>query len=166
MTWKWGPLAALACVLLAAWALSGPERGVSAGGAHRAARAGTASDPVFADLGSSTARLRRTAPALPDLRRNLFTFRDAPAPSPRRRSPAVVATAVPPVLPRPEMQLEGIAEEGESGQRVRTAVVSAVNQLFFLKEGDRLLGRYLVTRIGTDAVQMTDGDLSFTLALR
>lgn len=66
------------------------------------------------------------------------------------------------------MQLVGVAEDrGPDGRTVRTAIVSAMTQLFYAKEGETVAGRYAVVRIAPDAVQLKgpEGE-TFTLALR
>jgi hypothetical protein len=67
---------------------------------------------------------------------------------------------------RPEMQLLGIAEDPSPDGTVRTAVVSAMSQLFVVKAGERVLGRYEVVRVAADAVELRDGEKIFTLALK
>lgn len=39
---------------------------------------------------------------------------------------------------------------------MRTAIISGLGQLFFAKVGDRVAGRYEVTAIGVDIVELKD----------
>jgi len=48
---------------------------------------------------------------------------------------------------------------------VRTAVIAGVGQLFFAKAGDTLGGRYTVTAIGADAVELRDATTGETVRL-
>ncbi len=157
-------------VVAAAWLLGGPARTASRETPRlSAASPRGASDPTFADVGGSSTRMqaRLKAPApLASSRRDPFSFYEpppSPAPATRPRS-AVVAASV--EVPRPEMQLVGIAADGKDGQLSRVAVICAANQLVLAKEGDRLLARYLVVRVTEDAVQLKDGDATFTLAMK
>jgi hypothetical protein len=67
------------------------------------------------------------------------------------------------------LNLAGIGEDRSAdGTVVRTAVISGPGGLFLVKAGAQLLGRFQVTAIGADAVELldaTDGT-SFRLALR
>ncbi len=158
----------LTAVLLVAWAASGTLPWPI--DSHK----GTvtprpAADPIPADaLGVRAASLRQyLASARPPaaVRRNPFVFSASPPPA-GMTLPATPLSAR--HAPRPEMKLSGIAEDvGEHGP-VRTAVISAMGQVFFAKEGDRVLSRFFVVRVVADAVQLrdTDGDELFTLVLR
>ena len=57
--------------------------------------------------------------------------------------------AVAPV--RPELRLIGMAEDARDGVTERTAVVSGLNQVYLVKEGEQIAMRFLVKRIGADA---------------
>jgi hypothetical protein len=105
-------------------------------------------------------------PARVTVRRNPFAF-----PAPRRPAEAATlqrAVQPPPVEPRPDLTLSGIAEDAAAGGTVRTAVIAAAGQLFFAKEGDRVLSRFVVLRIAADAVQVRDTERGevFTLAFK
>jgi hypothetical protein len=54
------------------------------------------------------------------------------------------------------MMLLGIAEQTENGQRVRIAMVNGGGELWLVREGDVVSGRYRVGRIAADAVQVED----------
>jgi hypothetical protein len=62
----------------------------------------------------------------------------------------------------------GIAEDTQSDGVARTAIVSGSNDLFLVKRGDTLAGRYRVDQVSSDAVRLTDTttDESSTLVLR
>lgn len=70
--------------------------------------------------------------------------------------------------PRPEMQLIGLAEDDVDGKTVRTAVITSLNQVYLVREGEQIALRYLVDRIGADAVQLRDlaDDSPIVLPLR
>src|SRR5262245_23822026 len=91
--------------------------------------------------------------------RNPFTF----APRESARRPARTAAALPPVaeaplLPaEPAIELVGVAENKTEQGLVRTAIVSALSgDLFLVKEGETLAGRYKVKAVGADAIELTD----------
>jgi hypothetical protein len=74
-----------------------------------------------------------------------------------------------PVAPdRPPMQLLGVAAEEGDAAPVRTAVIGTPRQLYLVREGEQMALRFLVLRIGTDAVELRDlaTDGTFQLALR
>ena len=74
-----------------------------------------------------------------------------------------------PVAPdRPPMQLLGVAAEEGDAAPVRTAVIGTPRQLYLVREGEQMALRFLVLRIGTDAVELRDlaTDDTFQLALR
>jgi hypothetical protein len=162
----------LAALLAAAWMAAG--RGVRAPGAVTStARVPVSAreDPVGQGLGERASRLRAFLSAPPPrvpARRNLFAF-----PAPRRAAAADTReNAGGPVAPvveaRPELTLSGIAEDAAAGGTVRTAMIVAAGQLWFAKEGDRVLSRFVVLRIAADAVQVRDTERGevFTLAFR
>ena len=129
--------------------------------------------PVDAGLPERAAALRTflaSPPALAPVRRNPFGFRDSSrtVAGVDGRAPVAGAAAPGPASSRPEMELEGIAEETGNGHPLRTAVIAAAGELIFAKEGDRVLSRFLVVRITEDAVQLKDdeGGGTFSLALK
>jgi hypothetical protein len=69
---------------------------------------------------------------------------------------------------RPPMQLLGVASEEGDAAPVRTAVIGTPRQLYLVREGEQMALRFLVLRIGTDAVELRDlaTDDTFQLALR
>jgi hypothetical protein len=84
---------------------------------------------------------------------------------------AIVAAAIatPSAPPEPVLALAGIAEQRAGTGVMRTAViVGPGDELFMLREGQSLLGRYSVTAIGPDVVELRDSvtGLPRRLALR
>jgi hypothetical protein len=129
--------------------------------------------PVDAGLPERTQALRTylaSPPPFTPVRRNPFGFEDSArgGASGDGSAPAAGGAAGDPVSSRPEMQLEGIAEETGNGHPLRTAVISAAGEIVFAREGDRVLSRFLVVRITSDAVQLKDdeGGVTFSLALK
>jgi hypothetical protein len=179
MTRTQGWLVVLACALAVLWLARAPAPlAISA----RVAPPPDAADAALPDLDSVRDRVahlrqRLTVPSpLAASHRNPFEFRVAPAVG---RAAATAATPTPAVSgppPRPELTLVGMAEDppgsGNDGERRtagrdRTAVVASQGQLYFLREGERLLGRYLAVRILADAVELRDeAGSSFTLTLK
>jgi hypothetical protein len=94
-------------------------------------------------------------------RRNLFTFAGA---APRSdaaavaRSDAVAAAVANPASApgEPALKLAGIAEDDGADGPERTAFISGEGQLFMVKQGDAVTARYRVTRISSDAVELSD----------
>jgi hypothetical protein len=104
-------------------------------------------------------RLRPTTPPA-DPRRNLFTFRARTAPAAARPDTASLLPATLEAstqrVSEPPLKLAGIAEDDGADGPDRTAIISGGGQLFMVKEGDTVAGRYRVARISTDAVELTD----------
>jgi hypothetical protein len=105
-------------------------------------------------------RLRPTTPPN-ERRRNLFTFRSAPpaSTSTSLSAPAAVPAAMKPApltIAEPALTLAGIAEDSGADGPDRTAFISGGGQLFMVKEGDIVAGRYRVARIASDAVELND----------
>ena len=91
--------------------------------------------------------------------RNPFTF--APKESAQRpsRSPVTLPPVVEaPLLPaEPAIELVGVAEDKTEQGLVRTAIVSTLSgDLFLVKAGESLAGRYKVNAVGADAIELTD----------
>jgi len=102
-------------------------------------------------------RLRPTTPPA-EPRRNLFTFRaTTPLAAPDARStPSSTIEAPAPRISEPALKLAGIAEDDGADGPDRTAIISGEGQLFMVKEGDPVAGRYRVARISSDAVELAD----------
>jgi hypothetical protein len=122
---------------------------------------------------ASVARLRaRLAdmPARPEGTRNPFRFepraRQSRSHVSRTVAPDTVAHAAP--VARPELRLIGMAEDSHDGTTERTAVVSGLNQVYLVKEGEQIAMRFLVKRVGADAIEVEDlsDGTPITLGLR
>jgi hypothetical protein len=104
------------------------------------------------------------------IQRDPFRFRPqaSPGPGSRRVSPAAVPELPgEPRPPRPELQLLGIAEDTRDGTVVRSAVISSMNQLYLVGEGEQMALRFLITRVGADSVDVEDlaEGVTFRIAL-
>jgi hypothetical protein len=75
------------------------------------------------------------------------------------------AVPAPAPIARPELRLIGMAEDTRDGLTVRTAVVAGLNQVYLVKEGEQIAMRFLVKRIGADAVEVEDLSDSAPLTL-
>ena len=131
---------------------------------HRAALRSTASaDAIARDMQTEAARLQerlRTAPVPPSSPRNPFAFGADRSLRSRDVARATVADT-PDLAPAPSipaLSLIGMAEDTTSkGVVRRTAVVSGDGDaIYFVAEGDVVIGRYRVTRIGADAIELQD----------
>jgi hypothetical protein len=131
-------------------------------------------ETLAADVQAQALRLKERLAAAPlpqEPLRNPFRFaeRDAPA---RREQPSAPADPVPPPLAapvEPALELIGVAEDQTAQGLVRTAIVTALtDELFLVKEGETIGGRYRVKTVGSDAVELTDlvSGMSRRLALR
>ena len=163
---------AAACVLVAGgfagwYALSaGANRGGPAP-SHLAAAAPI--DARGAVLSNEIARLGRSLHpvASPQRARDLFRFAEAP---PRKTATVPIVLPVPaeaqaPVQSCPALRLIGVAEDGAAGNPVRTAIISAPDQLYVVREGERVTSRYGVARISPDVVELVDTGDSTELRL-
>lgn len=115
---------------------------------------------------------RLSPAARPSHSRDLFRFN---APKPRRAAQAAipiaaaVAVATAPVQEQPPaLQLIGVAEDALPDGVVRTAILSGLGDVFLVKAGDVISGRFRVDHVAADAVQLTTMSSSSvtTLALR
>ena len=70
-----------------------------------------------------------------------------------------------PAPPRPAFRLIGVAEDNAAGNPVRTAIISAPDQLYVVREGERVTSRYGVARISADVVELVDTGDSTALRL-
>ena len=94
--------------------------------------------------------------------RNPFAFRPAPdiRVAPVSRTPVPVATTAPVemVIPDIPLLLVGLAEHRNGDGLVRSAAISSNGEdLIMADVGSVIVGRYTVTSIGSDAVEMKDG---------
>lgn len=130
-------------------------------------------DRSAALMQAEVARLHdRLAPStVPTRSRDLFHFNAKPV----ARLPVRVVDAVQtadvvshvdvPVIPKPLLQLIGVAEDTTPDGAVRTAIVSGLGDVFLVKAGDTISGRYRVEVVSADAVQLTDSTTSTTTTL-
>ena len=116
---------------------------------------------LAAEVQAQTARLKARlaqAPPAAEPVRNPFMF----APRETGRRPAREgATPVPEPAPlppaEPAIELVGVAEDRVEDAVVRTAIVSSLaGDLYLVKEGESIAGRYKVKAVGADAVDLTD----------
>lgn len=117
----------------------------------------TLADEVQAQAGRLRERLA-AAPAPQHPARNPFAFAPKAVPRPARSPAALSPTPSPPVpLPEPALSLIGLAEDQSPKGPIRTAIISAEgDELFMVKVGDFIGGRYRVDVIGADAVELFD----------
>jgi hypothetical protein len=122
------------------------------------------------ELAGEIARLHeRLAPAVAPVQagRNLFLFHQAPPP--RREvaaKPALSeALAIPLPPPPPPLKLIGIAEDAGADGPVRTAIISGMNEVYTVREGQHVTPRFRVTKIAGDAVELEDAVAHSTLRL-
>jgi hypothetical protein len=118
-------------------------------------------------------RFRAALAAMPGSRgveRDPFRFRTRSSPAAGERR---VSTGAAPQLsgeprpPRPELQLLGIAEDTHDGTVVRNAVISSMNQLYLVGEGEQMALRFLIKRVRVDSVDVEDlaEGVTFRIAL-
>ena len=152
--------------LFAAWFSSAASLSLGRG-ARPASPADRDTDPPAQALAVSVQtqarRLRQRLAAAPTPQqplRNPFAFRSVPVvrstPAARPEvEPAALAPA--PAVLEPPLLLVGLAERQNGDKMVRSAVISSDGQDLIMAEvGAVVLGRYTVTSIGSDAVEMKD----------
>lgn len=102
-----------------------------------------------------------TAPVPQQPVRNPFAFKPLPvvrSAAPVRASAALAPAPEPEALPiEPPLMLVGLAENRKGDTVVRSAMISSTgHDLIMVEAGTVVLGRYTVTAIGADAVEMKD----------
>jgi hypothetical protein len=121
-------------------------------------------DRSGAELSAEIARLReRLRPtAQPSQVRDLFRYqpraaaRVAVAPQPHALEPPMpLRDVASPSTPAP-LRLVGMAEDPGDAGPVRTAILSGFGDLFIVKDGDSIAGRYRVTAIGAEGIDLVD----------
>ncbi len=121
-------------------------------------------DASSATLEAAVTRLHaRIGPtAVPEGRRDLFRF-SARAPRPGRTPAPRAIDAVPdvppaaPALPAPPMlTLIGVAEDASPDGPVRTAIVSGLGDVFLVKPGESISGRFRVAAVSAASVDLVD----------
>jgi hypothetical protein len=121
-------------------------------------------DAIAADVQSQAARLHERmaeAPTPSSAVRNPFAFGAPRTPHPAPRTDlvqAMVAADPAPAVPAvPALLLMGIAEETTASGPRRTAIIGGDGDaIFMVVEGESVAGRYKVTKIGADAVELED----------
>lgn len=149
--------------LLVAWlaSASGIQRGPAAPAAEPR-REAVQIDALASGVQAQAARLRARmaeAPAERASSRNPFAFGARPESRPGRGAPAAGTRPAPvePDVPDVPLELIGIAERGRDAGTTRTAMVAAPgDRLFVVIEGEELAGRYRVSAIGADAIELRD----------
>jgi hypothetical protein len=115
------------------------------------------------DVQAQASRLRErmsTAPVPRTPTRNPFAF--APASAFKRAERSAVASTMPvetagAIPSEPPLQLVGVAERQTATGVVRTALITAdSDELFMLVAGETLGGRYKVSDVGAQAVELAD----------
>ena len=113
-------------------------------------------DAVALHVQSQASRLRQrlaVAPVPQAPVRNPFTFVEAPAPAAVSRRPAPAAPiVVEQPAPEPELVLLGVAEQGST----RTAMIGSGDELLMATEGQTVVGRYRVGKVGADLIELVD----------
>jgi hypothetical protein len=115
-----------------------------------------------AELADEIARLRERLHPVAEPQqpaRNLFQFSSRAAASASRvdrQAPAVSEVPAPPAPAAPPLTLVGIAEDPGQDGPIRTAIISGPGQLFFVKEGDSIAGRFRVQRLSGEVAELTD----------
>jgi hypothetical protein len=109
-------------------------------------------------LAREIGRLQRlqTPGVAPARGRDVFRFATARVRVERVVPAARAPIEVPVAPPQPPLRLIGVAEDSASGQSVRTAIISAPDQLYVVKEGERVTSRFDVQRISPDVVELVD----------
>lgn len=163
--------------VLATWLASTPmplapmtQSAANAPARAQAARQEAAPAQVV-DLGPEAERLARRVEdmasfAVPS--RDLFRFRTA-APSAKVEIPVAPAVSVAPIAlappAPPPFVLTGIAEDRQGDVLVRTAIVSGPTDLWLVKAGDIVDGRFQVTAVEADAVEIVRADTGAAVRL-
>ena len=160
MTWK-SYTAVSGATLLAGWLASAPPSNAPTTSAG--VEPPTASDlpRAAAQIEDEAARLQAGIREQAEYRqpeRNPFRFGSG---RPARAAAAAVVEAppaetfVPPPTP-PPVTLAGIAEDQTAGSVQRTAILSSPSSgVLLVKEGDEVLGQYRVSKIESNAIELT-----------
>jgi hypothetical protein len=126
-------------------------------------------DALASEVQSQAMRLRQrlaTAPAPQAPLRNPFVFaaRHTPIRVPAARPPVSEppAAALPQEVSEPDLVLLGVAVEGET----RTAMIAAGEELLMVGVDQPIGGRYRVSAIGADTVELKDFVTGVTRRLR
>jgi hypothetical protein len=113
-------------------------------------------DALASTVQSQALRLRQrlaVAPAPRATIRNPFEFVVLqPRPAASIRTPAASALPIADVPPEPNLVLIGLAEDGST----RTAMIESGDELVMAIEGQTIVSRYRVVKIGADAIELAD----------
>lgn len=146
-------------ILLAAWLASAAGVGrLPLTAVPRRSAEASQLDAVAANVQSQAVRLRQRLAVAPSPQapvRNPFAFaaREAMvAPAVAIRPQPVAAPIVAPAPAEPELVLLGVAEQ----EATRTAMIGAGDELLMATEGQIVAGRYRVSRVGADAIELVD----------
>jgi len=160
----YGTCGAILVACLAAANMPSQDSEIAAPRAARATR--VQPDAVAADVQSQASRLHARmaeAPTPSAAVRNPFAFGESGsarahrAPSPGTVQATVAADPVPSVAAAPVLLLMGIAEDTTASGAHRTAIIGGDGDaLYMVVEGESVAGRYKVTKIGADAVELED----------
>jgi hypothetical protein len=161
MTWK-SYAAVSGVTVLAGWLAAQAPSSTPAGAPPRATPDEAAGTSGPSDIEREAARLgarvhREVEFQRPE--RNPFRFTGArstgapiTAPAPE---PVVIPEPAPAAPPPPPVTLSGIAENQVGERTERTAILSSPGGVLLVREGDQVLGRYRVSRIDAEAVELT-----------
>lgn len=122
------------------------------------------------DLGPEAEQLARRVENMASFvapSRDLFQFRAA-SPSARVEVPVAPEVSVAPiavVAPAPPFVLTGIAEDQQGDVIVRTAIMSGPGDLWLVKAGDTVDGRFQVVAVEADAVEIIRADTGAAVRL-
>ena len=150
--------------LLVAWFSSAASLSLARNPRQPAQTAAEVASPTDGVAGNVQAQARRlklrlaAAPLPQQPYRNPFAFRPRPsAPPPRVRQTAPAVEPIEAAIPDPRLELVGVAERRTATGVARTAMITGEgNDLIMADLGGSVLGRYTVTAIDPDAVQLTD----------
>jgi hypothetical protein len=158
--------------VLATWLVSAPvpPSAVTTPVRALAARRQEAPLPVE-DLGPEAERLARRVADMAAFgapTRDLFRFRAAPLAA-RVKVPVAPEVSLAPIAAvapvPPPFVLTGIAEDQQGDVMVRTAIVSGPGNLWLVKAGDTLDGRFQVVAVEADAVDIIRADTGAAIRL-
>jgi hypothetical protein len=112
-------------------------------------------DALASGVQSQALRLRQrlaVAPAPRSTIRNPFEFVVLRPRIPVSRKPIEPAAPVVDAPPEPNLVLIGLAEDGST----RTAMIESGDDLVMVTEGETVVARYRVVKIGADAIELVD----------
>ncbi|HEY6363005.1 MAG TPA: hypothetical protein VIX63_17990 [Vicinamibacterales bacterium] len=159
MTWKTYALMSGAGVL-SMWFVAQPSTmpgGVRPAQPREAAGAPAAASDIEEQANRLQARLQQEA-LYREPGRNLFRFAPKPAPqstpAPAVEIPSLPVVEQPPAPPPLPMRLAGVATDQNGDETTRTAILSTFSGVILARPGDEVLGRFRVTAIEEEAVEL------------